>query len=455
MAQQSMRSEEELCPTNMRFVPNRSNVMFDLYETQDEPLFDISLEILKHPTIYNAITLTTEVPKIYIHQFCILKKSLPGKASGVDRAKEPIVQILWGIVNSANVDFAELIWEDFSVGEKERLEKLKYVANGEPRGKLTFEMPIPKAMMSREIKESNAYVNYLAKYPHAQSRTSTPRKGLGKGYMRKGDMKVNAPTPKKKKDAVPRRSRTIAFADNLLEDQDQALDYAKLVNEEENQQRENERRNKQRHVGIMLEKQVNKEVDEGYKHLKVKLKAQEQPSPEAQLLLNLKKQSKKSKKQRHLEEIRKAPRENSDSDNGDDNDKSNNEDESTDSDNDDSEKDSDNDEDQAADFMIHPRDKEPVQTQKEPQLHSPSVTTTSAEDSTTMTVTPILETIQKTHEEPTENVIECPPSTLPTKIKKKRAKTLLQKAIEKKNDWKKVVKQRLDDHHQKRLNTLS
>ncbi|GJY56068.1 hypothetical protein Tco_0455183 [Tanacetum coccineum] len=97
-----------------------------------------------------------------------------------------------------------------------------------------------EAMMSWEIKKSNAYVNYLAKYPHAQSGTSNLRKGQGKGYMYKGDMEVNALMPKKKKDAVPRRSRTITFVDNLLEDPDQALDYAKFVNEEENQQREKE-----------------------------------------------------------------------------------------------------------------------------------------------------------------------------------------------------------------------
>nr|GEY47785.1 hypothetical protein [Tanacetum cinerariifolium] len=70
-------------------------------------------------------------------------------------------------------------------------------------------MPIAKAMMSWEMKEFDAYVNYLAKYPHVQSGTSTPRKSLGNGYMRKGDMEVNAPTSKKKKDVVPRLTRTI------------------------------------------------------------------------------------------------------------------------------------------------------------------------------------------------------------------------------------------------------
>ncbi|GKB44656.1 hypothetical protein Tco_0889598 [Tanacetum coccineum] len=40
-----MRNEEELCPTNTRFVPNKSNVRIDPDETQDEPLFKIFLEI--------------------------------------------------------------------------------------------------------------------------------------------------------------------------------------------------------------------------------------------------------------------------------------------------------------------------------------------------------------------------------------------------------------------------
>ncbi|GJX15728.1 hypothetical protein Tco_0216560 [Tanacetum coccineum] len=59
-----------------------------------------------------------------------------------------------------------------------------------------------------------------------------------------------------------------------------------------------------------------------------------------------------------------------------------------------------------------------------------------------MTVTPVLETIQETQENPTENVTETPPATPPTRTKKKRAKTLLKKAIKTIN-WKKAVIQRL------------
>ncbi|GKC86603.1 hypothetical protein Tco_1147252 [Tanacetum coccineum] len=387
MAQLPMRSEEELCPTNMRFVPNKSNVRIDPDETQDKPLFEISLEIIKHNTIYNVITLTTKVPKIYMQQFWYT-------ASKNDKGKNHTTSV-------------------------------KYVAKGEPRRKLNFGMPIPVAMMSREIKESNTYMNYLAKYPHDESGTSTPKKSLGKGYMRKCDMEVNAPTPpppkkKNKKDTIPRCSRTITIANNMLEDQNQALDYAKLVNEKENQQREKEQRSKQRHNEIVLEKQVNKEIDDGYKHLKATGEG---------LGAALESQD-HSNSDNYVSTDDDKTKSDKDFDLRDDIDKSDNEDESVDSDNDDSDKDSDDDKDHAADFVIHPHDKEPVQTPKETQFN------------------------KSQEENPAKNVTETPPATTLTKTKKKQEKTLLQRGIEKKNYWKKVVKKRLDDHEQ-RLNALS
>ncbi|GKF43601.1 hypothetical protein Tco_0130153 [Tanacetum coccineum] len=35
------------------------------------------------------------------------------KATTYDRPRLPMLQILWGMVTSENVNFAELIWEDF------------------------------------------------------------------------------------------------------------------------------------------------------------------------------------------------------------------------------------------------------------------------------------------------------------------------------------------------------
>ncbi|GJU31894.1 hypothetical protein Tco_1175483 [Tanacetum coccineum] len=57
----------------------------------------------------------------------------------------------------------------------------------------------------------------------------------------------------------------------------------------------------------------------------------------------------------------------------------------------------------------------------------------------------ISETILKTQEQDTST----PPATPPTNTKKKRAKTLVEKKIKKKNDWKKAVMQRLSNLEQK------
>nr|GEU39237.1 hypothetical protein [Tanacetum cinerariifolium] len=83
---------------------------------------------------------------------------------------------------------------------------------------------------------------------------------MEKGLMRRSDI----PTPKKKNDVMPRRSRKITADDNLLKDPDEALEYAKMV----------------------------------------KLKAKEQPLLDAHLLLNLRHQNKESKKQAIVEEIK-------------------------------------------------------------------------------------------------------------------------------------------------------
>nr|GEX04416.1 hypothetical protein [Tanacetum cinerariifolium] len=307
MAQQPMRSEEELCPTNLRFPLNKCNVRIDPDEAQDEPLFKISLEFLKNNTIYNALTLTTNVPVIYMQQF-------------------------WHTVY--------------------------------------------------KNKQNNKYF-FVFDYKWFEIRTELIR---------------NVPTPKKKKDVVPRCSRTIFADDNVLFDPNEAF-----------------------------EKQINKEVDkveEGYQHLKVKLKAKEQLSPDAQLLLNLRRQNKESKKQSILEDIkRKKQGEDSDHDesdndskNGDKSDKSNFDEERTKSDK--SDKDFDDADDQTQDFVINTRDKKPKKPSK---------------------TIPTPKTIHETYEQDTSTPLATPP----TKTKNKQAKTLMEKEIKKKTDLKKAVMQRL------------
>nr|GEX11780.1 hypothetical protein [Tanacetum cinerariifolium] len=268
------------------------------------------------------------------------------------------------------------------IADEAQLEKLKYAPKGER--KPAFGMPIPEAIMSGGIKETQVYADYVTKYPQAQTAS---KHGMGKSLMKRGAI----PTPKKKKDAAPKRSRSITVEDK----------YCQTLTK----------------LASMLKRQVN---NEGYKHLKVKLKTKQQPSPEAMLLLNLKKQGKESKKQAILEEIKRkdtgegsgaAPESpyHSSSSNGffksatnhdkienereSDHDKSDNDyehgDESDKSASDEvsteyveSDNDFDNANDQTEQLVIKPLNKEPEQPPKSLPTPSPSITATSAKDYT-------------------------------------------------------------------------
>ncbi|GKB24545.1 hypothetical protein Tco_0863946 [Tanacetum coccineum] len=43
----------------------------------------------------------------------MINQCLTGKTSGHDRPRYPVLQMLWGIITSTTVDFAELMWEEF------------------------------------------------------------------------------------------------------------------------------------------------------------------------------------------------------------------------------------------------------------------------------------------------------------------------------------------------------
>ncbi|GJX18068.1 hypothetical protein Tco_0218900 [Tanacetum coccineum] len=44
----------------------------------------------------------------------IINLCLTGKTSGFERPRAPVLQILWGIVNRADIDYAKRIWEEFT-----------------------------------------------------------------------------------------------------------------------------------------------------------------------------------------------------------------------------------------------------------------------------------------------------------------------------------------------------
>ncbi|GJT73489.1 hypothetical protein Tco_1032775 [Tanacetum coccineum] len=277
--------------------------------------------------------------------------------------------------------------------------------------------------MSSEIKESQVYADYMTKYLQAQTNSNH---GIGKGLMRKGDV---LKPKKKKKDATPKRSKLITAEDNLLSDLDEALEYAIQVSIKKAHHQEKECRTKPRHVGIVLARQVNKEVNKG-------------AAPESIDHSISFDDSFKSATDDKTESERESDTDASgnDSEHGDESDKSASDEESTESD--ESDNDFDNADDHNEDFV---KEQEPLP--KSIPTPSPSITTTLIEDyirymndpkdvrmskllnepiqteATTMMVSLVLETI---HE---EQFTSPPPATPPTKskTKKQRAKNLVQK----------------------------
>ncbi|GKB50956.1 hypothetical protein Tco_0901709 [Tanacetum coccineum] len=152
----------------------------------------------------------------------MINQCLTGKTSGHDRPRYPVLQMLWGIITSTNVDYAELMWEEFvqamqtfltdkanlgsptKKGRKDkphvipycrftkliichlgrihnihqrsaspfhlaeedlRLGNLKFVSKGEVDE--VFGMPIPNELISNNIKNApyyNAYLEMVAKH---------------------------------------------------------------------------------------------------------------------------------------------------------------------------------------------------------------------------------------------------------------------------------------------------
>ncbi|GKA93757.1 retrovirus-related pol polyprotein from transposon TNT 1-94 [Tanacetum coccineum] len=89
----------------------------------------------------------------------MINQCLTCKTFRFDRPRYPVLQMLWGIITSTNVDYAELMWQRFVVGN------LKFVLKGEDDE--VFGMQIPNELITNNIRNApyyNAYLEMVAKH---------------------------------------------------------------------------------------------------------------------------------------------------------------------------------------------------------------------------------------------------------------------------------------------------
>ncbi|GJU22224.1 hypothetical protein Tco_1155566 [Tanacetum coccineum] len=112
----------------------------------------------------------------------IINLCLTGKTSGFERPRAPVLQILWGVVNQAHIDYAERMWEEFTqsihtftedkrklaqhtLGKKKAtlilIPSISSMSKGSKRE--VFGMSIPNELIINVIREAYYYDAYLEK----------------------------------------------------------------------------------------------------------------------------------------------------------------------------------------------------------------------------------------------------------------------------------------------------
>ncbi|GJT66433.1 hypothetical protein Tco_1017913 [Tanacetum coccineum] len=184
------RTDDQILP-HIRWVPiGKSNCYLDVDRPQSNPIFKIAVDLLKHTNFFRAFTASSAIPAIYIQQFwdTIRYDKITG---GFERPRAPVLQILWGVINRAHIDYAERMWEEFTQSihtftkliihylqskhkfharpgsplhlpnEEPVLGYLKFSSKGTKRE--VFGMPIPNDLVTDDIRGKQYYNAYLEK----------------------------------------------------------------------------------------------------------------------------------------------------------------------------------------------------------------------------------------------------------------------------------------------------
>ncbi|GJU02390.1 hypothetical protein Tco_1112728 [Tanacetum coccineum] len=132
---QQIKLDLQLVPKEKRLEIGKCNGRLTRVMKPREPTFKVVLDALALTPCYSAFLITADVPKVDMHQFwnsvykhdtfyrfkldkkktfaSLINKGLSGKTTGLDKLHLSRAQILWGMYYQKNVDYVELLWEDF------------------------------------------------------------------------------------------------------------------------------------------------------------------------------------------------------------------------------------------------------------------------------------------------------------------------------------------------------
>ncbi|GKC58049.1 hypothetical protein Tco_1085647 [Tanacetum coccineum] len=122
----------------------------------------------------------------------MINQCLTGKTSGHDRPRYPVLQMFWGIITSTNVDYAELMWEEFVQAIQNFLTDKANLGSPTKKGrkdkphKSTKATPLQKAGKGKVAKVHNVKSSFqLVDEPNeepAQRKPEPENQGEGEEY---------------------------------------------------------------------------------------------------------------------------------------------------------------------------------------------------------------------------------------------------------------------------------
>nr|GEY73439.1 E-beta-farnesene synthase [Tanacetum cinerariifolium] len=183
------RTDDQILP-HIRWVPiGKSNCYLDVEKSQSNPIYKIAVDILKHTNFFKAFTASSTIPSIYIQQFwdtraltTIINMCLTGKTSGFERPRDLVLQILWGVVNRAHINYEERIWEEFTQSIHTFIKDKKNLAHH------TYEKKKATLIVIPSIRFTKVIIYYLQRkhkfHPKPDSPLHLPNEELVLGYLK-------------------------------------------------------------------------------------------------------------------------------------------------------------------------------------------------------------------------------------------------------------------------------
>ncbi|GJU44846.1 hypothetical protein Tco_1202112 [Tanacetum coccineum] len=274
--QQHIVMDEALVPITDQVKISARNMSIDLLKKQKESTYQLTLDIFKQYSFYNAFLKTANIDSR--HTSAKRKEQMP-----YPRFTKVIINHFLTKHNTLpkrQTSFIHTIKYD-SV-----LRNMKFMSKGEEHQK--YGMSIPDSIMNDAIRRSKPYLTYLTMSTNTEVPKVGKGKGKGKGKGPKGKKKAITPLPKeKKRKNAPRKKSYIIADDNILQDPDEALKLGKSISLIETEEQEEERRLHETHVRLITKKIPYESVEEALDHFK-KNKGIETLSATAQLILDIK-----------------------------------------------------------------------------------------------------------------------------------------------------------------------